>query len=78
MIRIYNDKMNEVVSFSRTKDGNKVIAVFNFSDKPVTVKLDSKYEKGVYTNYFTKTPMELKGDDVVTLPKWGYIVLAKN
>jgi cyclomaltodextrinase / maltogenic alpha-amylase / neopullulanase len=75
MIRIYNDKQNEVVSFSRTKDGNKVIAIFNFSDKPSTVKLNTQYNKGIYTDYFTQKPTELKGDDVMTLPKWGYVVL---
>jgi cyclomaltodextrinase / maltogenic alpha-amylase / neopullulanase len=75
MIRIYNDKQNEIVSFSRTKDGNKVIAIFNFSDKPSTVKLNTQYNKGIYTDYFTQKPTELKGDDVMTLPKWGYVVL---
>lgn len=37
MIRIFNNKQEQVVSFFREKDGNKVIAVFNWSKEPVTV-----------------------------------------
>ncbi|MEK7225250.1 MAG: alpha-amylase family glycosyl hydrolase [Bacteroidota bacterium] len=77
MIRLNNDKMNKIISFSREKDGNEVIPIINFSDKPVTVKLNSKYLTGSYTEYFTGTKYELKGDDVMTVGAWAYLVLVK-
>jgi cyclomaltodextrinase / maltogenic alpha-amylase / neopullulanase len=77
MVRIFNDKPNEVISFARQKNDDKVIAVINFSDKSATVKLNSKYQKGNYRDWFTGTAHEIKGDDVFNLPPWGYLVLVK-
>ncbi len=77
MIRIFNDKPEQVISFSRSKNGNQVIPIINYSDKPVTVTLDSKYQKGTYTELFSKASYELKGNDVITLEPWNYLVLTK-
>ena len=77
MVRIYSDKMQEVVSFSREKNGNRIIPVINFSDKPVTVKLNSKHYQGTYTEYFSGKTVELKGDDKISIGAWGYWVLVK-
>ena len=77
MIRIFNDKPQQVISFSRSKNGNQVIPIINYSDKAVTVKLNSKYQKGVYKEVFSNADYELKGDDVITLAPWKYLVLVK-
>lgn len=77
MIRIFNDKMDQVISFSRTKDNDQVIPIMNFSGKPVIVQLDSKYQKGDYTDYFTNKKIRLKGDDVFEMKPWEYLVLVK-
>jgi hypothetical protein len=66
-----------VLSFSRTKNGNQVIPIINYSDKPVTVKLNSKYQKGTYKELFSNLDYVLKGDDVFTLAPWKYLVLVK-
>lgn len=77
MVRIFNDKPSQVISFSREKNGDKVITIINFSDKPVTVKLNSQHEEGTYKDLFTDSLYILKGDDEIKLTKWGYLVLAK-
>ncbi len=77
MIRMNNDKMDKVISFSREKNGTRVIPIINFSDGPVIVKLNSKYVAGSYTEYFSGTKYDLKGDDEVKLGPWGYLVLVK-
>ncbi len=77
MERIKNDKMDQVLAFSREKNGDKVIPIINFSDKAVTVKLDSRYHTGKYTELFSNRVYELKGDDILTIPAWGYLVLVK-
>jgi cyclomaltodextrinase len=78
MIRIFNDKQEQVVSFSREKDGDKIISIVNYSKNPVTVTLDSKYEKGSYTELFTNTNYVLKGDDAINLAPWQYLVLTQQ
>jgi cyclomaltodextrinase len=77
MVRIYSDKMKEVVSFSREKNGDKVISIINFSDKPVTVKLNSKHHAGAYTDWFSGDQYVLKRDDEIKLVDWGFLVLVK-
>jgi cyclomaltodextrinase / maltogenic alpha-amylase / neopullulanase len=77
MVRIYNDKQEQVISFSRKKDNNKVITIINYSDKPTTVKLDSKYQKGDYTELFSEEKKTLNGDDVFEIKPWEYIILVK-
>jgi 1,4-alpha-glucan branching enzyme len=77
MIRIFNDKQDQVISFSRTKDNDRVIAIINYSDKPTTVKLNSKYQKGNYTELFSSAKITLKEDDVFELKPWEYKVLVK-
>jgi len=78
MIRIFNDAPNQVISFVREKNGDKVIAVFNFCDNDVTVTLRSKYHAGNYIDFFSNAPRQLRGDDVLTLGKWGYALFVKD
>lgn len=75
MIRIFSDKMNQVVSYARSMDKDRVVTVVNYSKEAVTVKLDSKYQKGTYKELFSGKTVVLKGDDVMTLEPWGYQVL---
>ena len=77
MIRIFNDKPQQVLSFSREKDGDRVIVIVNYSAKSTTVTLDSKYQKGRYTELFSGKKMELAGKDQTTIDAWKYLVLVK-
>lgn len=78
MIRIYNDKQDHVLSFSRQKNSDKVVCIFNFYDSAVKVKLNSKEHAGSYSELFSSKNYELHGDDEMSLPAWGYLVLEKN
>ena len=75
-MRVYNDQQDKVISFYREKEGDKVLAAFNFSDKPVVVKLNTKHETGTYADLFAGKPVEIKGDDNLDLKPWGYVVLS--
>jgi cyclomaltodextrinase len=77
MVRIYNDRMDKIISFAREKNSAKVLPLINFSDKSVTVVLQSKYHTGAYRELFSNQEYVLKGDDTLTLPAWGYLVLTK-
>lgn len=78
MVRIFNDKPSQVISFSREKNGDQVIAVFNFSDTEVAVKLNSGNQKGNYEDLFSGDKITFMGEDVLTLQGWGYKVLVKE
>ena len=77
MIRIFNDKQDQVLSISREKNNDKVISIFNFNDKPVNVTLKAENHKGLYTELFSNARFDLKGGDKLTLPAWAYLVLVK-
>lgn len=78
MVRLNNDKPEQIISFVREKSGHKVIAVLNFSKKEVTIALDTKYDTGTYSCLFSGKNIQLKGDDVFTVAAWGYLVLHKE
>ena len=75
MIRIANDHMDEVISFSREKNGDKVLAFFNLSKKKVTVNFETSSELGTYTDLFSgKSQLVLK-KMTLTMEPWEYHVL---
>lgn len=78
MVRIYNDKMDQVISFAREKNGYKVLPIINFGDKAVKVILDAKYQKGNYTELFSGKEYVLNGEDVFALKPWTYLVLTQE
>ncbi len=78
MIRVFNDRPNQIISFFREKNGDKVLPIINFSNKPVSVKLQTKNENGTYKELFTKKEYELSGNDIFNLKPWGYLVLTNN
>lgn len=78
MVRIVNDRMHQVISFLREKEGDKVIAILNFSDQPATVQLSSGFHAGNYTELFSKQEYQLTGKDSFSLPPWGYLVLEQT
>jgi cyclomaltodextrinase len=78
MLRISNDKPSQVISFTREKNGDKVIAIFNFSDADVQVKLQTKYHVGQYINLFTEEMLQFSGGDELSVAKWGYTILVKT
>jgi len=75
MIRIYNDKPEQVISFFRQKENHIVIPVINFSDKTQTVQLKSVYPKGTYKELFTEKEYALTGNDTFEIEAWAYLVL---
>lgn len=78
MVRVKNDKMEYVLSFSREKNGDKVVTVINFSDQAVSVRLEAEYHKGRYAELFSGNGYMLEGEDLLELEPWGYRVLVRK
>ncbi len=66
---------NQLVAFSREKDGNKVLAVFNFSDKSVNTKMTFEGEFGNYKSFKNRSSYTIDQNFPLKLKPWGYEVL---
>ena len=78
MIRVVNDKQDKIISFYRESNGDAVLPIFNFSNEEVTVKLDTKYLQGNYTELFSKEKTALKDSYTLQLKPWEYKIWVKN
>ena len=74
MIRIVNNLNDKVISFYREKDGDRVVAMYNYSNMPVTVKLNTRHIKGKYGDLFSGEDINLN-DNEFKMNAWGYRVL---
>jgi hypothetical protein len=74
MIQVPNSAPSQVLSFVRQKDGDKVFAVFNFSNAPQRVTFVDTLYHGRYAAYFSSESVELSDTTQLELPPWGYRV----
>ena len=75
MVRIMNDQMDQVISFVREKNGDKVLSFINLSKEKVQVQFDTSYDAGTYTNLFTGKPEKVPKRMSMGLEPWEYVVL---
>ncbi len=73
-----NDNEKKILTFSRSKGNNVVIAVFNFSSNKQEVTVDCKNFEGRYKNYFEKKMVNVLTKQKFTLNPWSYIILVKS
>jgi cyclomaltodextrinase / maltogenic alpha-amylase / neopullulanase len=78
MDRVTSDKMDQVISFIREKNGNMVLPIINYTSKPAKVKLNTSYLKGSYTEWFSGKEIVLSGDDTFELKPWQYLILTRQ
>ncbi len=77
MIRIFNDKPNQVISFSRKSNQNQIVTIINFSENAVSTTLDSKFQKGKYKNLISGQTIDFKDKTSINLGPWEYQILKK-
>ena len=75
MIDVPNDRPTQVLSFVRSDEHTKVLALFNFSAEPVTSLLRDGLYPGHYRDFADERPVELVAEQPVELPAWGWRVL---
>lgn len=68
---------DKILAFTREKDNNQVLAIFNLSAQPVDaiIQLD---QAGDYKEYFSGETKNLKKGTTVKLDKWSYQVFIRN
>ncbi|NNC76832.1 MAG: alpha-amylase [Woeseiaceae bacterium] len=74
MVRVWNTHPDDVLSFVRENDDDKVFAVINLSDKEQSLGFSDAPFTGNYTEYFSGEPAEFVAATELTLEPWGYRV----
>jgi len=74
-IKSSNEK--NIFAFSRSVEKDKVLALFNLSNKPVEVELTGESLQGNYKNYFTGKLESFSSKESVKLQPWEYRVYTK-
>lgn len=71
-----SDSIN-VLAFSRQKDSDLVLSVFNFSGEPVAATVQIA-QPGNYQDYFSGENITLEKDAVMNMDKWGFKIFIKK
>lgn len=75
MLPIKNNNNENILSFVRENNDDKVVAVFNLSDQAQTVSLlDTELAKGTYEIFASNEIRDLSTETVLTLQPWESIV----
>lgn len=72
MVRIMNDKMEQVISFVREKNGDRVLCFINLSKENLLVQFDTSFDQGIYTDLFTGISKEVLGTTLLDMQPWEY------
>jgi len=75
MVRIMNDRMDQVISFVREKNGDKVLTFVNLSKELIIVQFDTSFDTGTYINLFTSKEQSVSGTMILTMNPWDYVIL---
>jgi glycosidase len=68
---------DNVLAFTREKDKNQVLAIFNLSANPVDATIELP-QTGDYKEYFSGETKKLEKGSVIHLDKWGVQVFIRN
>jgi len=74
---VNSTEKESILAFTRAKNENKILAIFNFSEKEIEFKLDVETISGTYKNYFTGKVEAFLNKENFYLEPWGYKILVK-
>ncbi|WP_218355296.1 alpha-amylase family glycosyl hydrolase [Alteromonas lipotrueiana] len=75
MLQVPNNAMNQVFSFVRQQNGNKILVMLNLSQQPVAVSFDSPLYAGHYHNLLNETDCYLHDHEPIELAVGEYRLL---
>lgn len=78
MSKVENDKPQQLFSWVRQDNGNKVLGLFNLSARPVIATLSDAHGAGHYIEFRTGKNVIIAQGDTIELPAWGYRILAST
>ncbi len=77
MIRVWNSRPDDVLSFVRENDADTVFAVINFTVEPQSVTFSDAPFAGSYTEYFSGSAVDIDAETTVDLDPWDYRVYVR-
>ncbi|WP_375431879.1 alpha-amylase family glycosyl hydrolase [uncultured Friedmanniella sp.] len=75
MVPVPNDAPSQVLSFVRSDERYRVLALFNFSGSPVETALGEDLYPGHYRDFASSEVVQLTAGEPVVLAAWGWQVL---
>lgn len=78
MQQVVNDKPGQLFAWVREQDGNKVLGLFNLSNKPVEAVLSDGLAAGSYRAFRSGETKVFTAGDTVSLPAWGWQLYASS
>ncbi|HEY7237047.1 MAG TPA: alpha-amylase family glycosyl hydrolase [Gemmatimonadaceae bacterium] len=76
-VKLETDGGSRVYAFTRTKGDNTVLVAVNFGDAPARIGYRSLARPGNYTDWFSKTKVNLAALGALDVPANGYRVLVR-
>jgi glycosidase len=78
-LEIINSSDTEnILAFVRRNDEEKILAVFNLSDKAQSFALNDKLIKGIYRNFFSGEETTFNEKESIMLDDWGYKIFIRK
>jgi glycosidase len=74
MVRVWNTRPDDVLSFVRANEDDKVFVVINFSDEAQRLSFSDAPFEGRYAEYFSGEKVEIESDTELSLDPWEYRV----
>ena len=78
MQQVVTDKPQQMFAWVRQEGDNKVLGMFNLSGQPVTARFASGLPAGTYREFRSNAEVTITQGDSVTLPAWGFRLLARR
>ena len=78
MHKVENSAPDQLLAWVRQEDGNKVLGLFNMSDRPVSARFSDALPEGDYLDFATGERVVIQPDEDVALPAWGYRLLSRS
>ena len=75
--KLHTDGGSRVYAFTRTRGGNTVLVAVNFGDAPARVSYKGLSRPGPYTDWFSKTRLNLAALGALEIPAHGYRVIVR-
>ena len=78
MHKVENSAPEQLLAWVRQEDGNKVLGLFNMSDRPVSANFSDGLPNGRYVDFASGDAVSIGAGHTVQLPAWGYRLLSSG
>ena len=78
LVKIHAGDSTKIYAFSRERDGDAVVGIFNLSPELHEVTLRGIQTTGAFEDLFSSAPMEISGETTMTLGPWEYRIYVKK